>query len=134
MAPPKSIPVYEMSGPQRAAVILLALGAEYGKPIWGSLDEDEIRVVTHAMVQLGSIDADAVEELILEFVGNLSIAGAVNGSFDRTSQLLSQLLPPQQVAALMEEIKGSASSCPASAPTMRPGCSPSFRMTSRSTW
>jgi len=109
MAPPKSTPVYEMSGPQRAAVILLALGAEYGKPIWGSLDEDEIRVVTHAMVQLGSVDADAVEELILEFVGSLSIAGAVNGSFDRTAQLLSQLLPPQQVATLMDEIKGSAS-------------------------
>jgi flagellar motor switch protein FliG len=105
----RSIPVYEMTGPQRAAVILLALGAEYGKPIWDSLDEDEIRVVTHAMVQLGNIEADAVEELILDFVGNLSAAGAVSGSFDRTAQLLSQLLPPQQVAALMDEIKGSAS-------------------------
>ena len=34
MAPPRTIPSYELSGPQRAAVILLALGAEYGKAIW----------------------------------------------------------------------------------------------------
>jgi flagellar motor switch protein FliG len=109
MAPPRTVPSYELSGPQRAAVILLALGAEYGKAIWPALDEDEIRVVTHAMVQLGSIEADTVEELIVDFVGNLSAAGAVTGTFDRTAQLLSQLLPPKQVEALMEEIKGTAS-------------------------
>jgi flagellar motor switch protein FliG len=109
MAPPRSIPLYELTGPQRAAVILLALGAEYGKPIWSALEEDEIRVVTHAMVQLGSIEANTVEELIVDFVGNLSSAGAITGTFDRTAQLLSQLLPPKQVEALMDEIKGSAS-------------------------
>lgn len=109
MARPRSIPIYEMSGPQRAAVILLALGAEYGKSIWSALDEDEIRIVTHAMVQLGSVEADTVEELIVDFVGNLSAAGAVTGTFDRTAQLLSQLLPPKQVEALMDEIKGTAS-------------------------
>jgi flagellar motor switch protein FliG len=109
MAPPRTVPMSELSGPQRAAVILLALGAEYGKPVWSSLDEDEIRVVTHAMVQLGSIEAETVEELIVDFVGNLSAAGAVTGTFDRTAQLLSQLLPPAQVATLMDEIKGSAS-------------------------
>src|ERR687889_640200 len=106
---PRTIPSYELSGPQRAAVILLALGAEYGKAIWTALDEDEIRIVTHAMVQLGSIEADTVEELIVDFVGNLSAAGAVTGTFDRTAQLLSQLLPPKQVEALMDEIKGTAS-------------------------
>src|SRR5262245_44807465 len=109
MAPPRTVPMSELSGPQRAAVILLALGADYGKPVWSSLDEDEIRVVTHAMVQLGSIEAETVEELIVDFVGNLSAAGAVTGTFDRTAQLLSQLLPPAQVATLMDEIKGSAS-------------------------
>lgn len=107
-APARQNGSYELSGPQRAAVILLALGAEYGKAIWSALDEDEIRVVTHAMVQLGSIEADTVEELIVDFVGNLSAAGAVTGTFDRAAQLLSQLLPPKQVETLMEEIRGTA--------------------------
>ncbi len=109
MAAPRSTPVYELTGPQRAAVILLALGAEYGRPVWSVLDDDEIRLVTHAMVQLGSIEAEAVEALIVDFVGSLSAAGSVTGTFDRTAQLLAQILPPKQVEALMDEIKGSAS-------------------------
>ncbi len=99
----------QMTGPQRAAVILLALGEEYGQPVWAALDEDEIRTISHAMVQLGSVEADVVEDLIVDFVGSLSAAGAVMGSYDRTAQLLSALLPPKQVETIMEEIKGSAS-------------------------
>ena len=105
----RTTPIYELTGPQRAAVILLALGAEYGRPVWCVLDDDEIRLVTHAMVQLGSIEAEAVEDLIVDFVGSLSAAGSVTGTFDRTAQLLAQILPPKQVEALMDEIKGSAS-------------------------
>jgi flagellar motor switch protein FliG len=105
----RSIPASEMTGPQRAAVILLALGVDYGKPIWAALDEDEIRAVTHAMVQLGALEADTVEALIVSFLGNLTAAGVVSGTFDRTAKLLSQLLPTSQVEVLMEEIKYSAS-------------------------
>ena len=43
----------ELTGPQRAAVILLALGAEHGAAVWKMLDEDEIRTVSIAMSQLG---------------------------------------------------------------------------------
>ena len=93
----------------RAAVILLTLGSEHGKEIWGALEEDEIRIVSHAMVQLGTVEADTVEELIIDFAENLSSTGAVMGSFDKTARLLSEILPPKQAEALMEEIKGSAS-------------------------
>jgi len=98
-----------MTGPQRAAVILLALGAEYGREIWSSFDEDEIRLVSHAMVELGSVEAETVEDLIMEFVSGLAANGTVTGSYDRTAQLLAELLPPKQVQSIMEEIRGSAS-------------------------
>jgi flagellar motor switch protein FliG len=104
-----SIPLHELTGPQRASIILLALGAEFGRPIWQSLEEDEIRAVTHAMVQLGTVDAETVERLIIDFVGTLTAGGAVIGTFDRAAQLLGQLLPPKQVESLMDEIRGSAS-------------------------
>ena len=42
-----------MPGPQRAAALLLLLGEEEGAPIWQRLDEDEVKLVSHAMVQLG---------------------------------------------------------------------------------
>lgn len=109
MSQPPSLSFDEMSGPQRAAVVLLALGEQYGKQVWASLDEEEIRIVSHTMAQLGPINADTVETLILDFTSRLSAAGAVAGTFDRTSQLLSALLPPRQVESIMTEIRGSAS-------------------------
>jgi len=98
----------EMTGPQRAAVILLVLGEEYGRAIWSEFDDDEIRIITRAMAELGTVDSDEVERLMLDFVGKLSSAGAVTGSFDRTISLLEKILPGDQVAMIMEEIRGPA--------------------------
>ena len=100
--------VAEMSGPQRAAVILLVLGEDHGRAIWQEFDDDEIRIITRAMAELGTVDADEVERLMLDFVGKLSSAGAVTGSFDRTISLLEKILPTDQVALIMEEIRGPA--------------------------
>ena len=100
--------VAEMTGPQRAAVILLVLGEEHGRAIWQEFDDDEIRIITRAMAELGTVDGDEVERLMLDFVGKLSSAGAVTGSFDRTISLLEKILPTDQVALIMEEIRGPA--------------------------
>jgi len=98
----------EMTGPQRAAVILLVLGEDFGRTIWKGFDDDEIRIITRAMAELGTVEADEVERLMLDFVGKLSSAGAVTGSFDRTISLLEKILPSDQVALIMEEIRGPA--------------------------
>ena len=33
----------QLTGPERAAVLMLALGEQYGGKIWGMLDDDELR-------------------------------------------------------------------------------------------
>lgn len=96
------------NGPQRAAVILLVLGEDHGRPIWEEFDDEEIRIITRAMAELGTVDSEMVERLMLEFVSKLSSAGAITGSFDRTISLLEKILPSEQVALLMEEIRGPA--------------------------
>ena len=53
-----------MPGPERAAALLLLLGEQEGAPIWQMLDEDEVKKVSHAMVQLGSLEAATVAKLI----------------------------------------------------------------------
>jgi flagellar motor switch protein FliG len=98
----------DLTGPQRAAVLLLTLGADHGAAVWKMLDEDEIRTVSTAMSQLGMIDAAAVEGLVVEFIQRMSSAGAVTGSFDRTEALLGKLLPKQQAQSIMDEIRGPA--------------------------
>ena len=97
-----------MSGPEKAAIILLVLGERYGAEIWQALDEDEIKTVTRAMSRLGAVTAEAVEALIAEFLSNMATAGAVTGDFDRTEALLQKILPRDRVDMLMEELRGPA--------------------------
>src|SRR6201998_259767 len=97
-----------LTGPERAAVLMLALGDTHGEKVWKLLDDDELRTLSVTMSSLGTVDASAVEELLLEFVGRLSASGALMGNYDQTERLLQQYLPPERVAGLMEEIRGPA--------------------------
>ena len=71
---------------------MLVLGEKHGAKVWPLLDDDEIRVISLAMSQLGSIDSAMVEQLINDFVSRMSSSGAVTGDFDRTENLLAKLL------------------------------------------
>jgi flagellar motor switch protein FliG len=97
-----------LTGPERAAVLMLSLGDQYGSKVWSLLDDDELRQLSIVMSLLGTVDATAVEELLLEFVGRLSASGALMGNYDATERLLQQYLPPERVSGLMEEIRGPA--------------------------
>jgi flagellar motor switch protein FliG len=96
-----------LSGPEKAAVILLALGEDHAT-VWKSLDEEEIKEVSQAMAGLGNVSASVVEELMVEFVSGMSGAGAIMGSFEQTQKLLSAMMSPDKVEGLMEEIRGPA--------------------------
>jgi flagellar motor switch protein FliG len=97
----------KLSGPEKAAVILLALGEEHAS-VWQSLDEEEIKEVSQAMASLGTVSAAAVEDLMVEFVSGMSGAGAIMGSFEQTQKLLAAMMPEDKVNTLMEEIRGPA--------------------------
>src|SRR3954468_18392414 len=96
-----------LSGPEKAAVILLALSEEHAN-VWQSLDEEEIKEVSQAMASLGTVSAVAVEDLMVEFVSGMSGAGAIMGSFEQTQRLLAAMMPEDKVDSLMEEIRGPA--------------------------
>ncbi len=97
----------KLSGPEKAAVVLLALGEDH-TAIWEALDDEEIKEVSQAMASLGTVASNAVEELLVEFVSGMSSSGALLGSFEQTQRLLHSFLPPEKVDALMEEIRGPA--------------------------
>src|SRR5262245_38721223 len=82
----------KLSGPERAAVLLLALGQQFGAKIWGMLDDDELRSISIVMSTLGTIEAVTVEDLLLEFVSRMSATGALMGNYDQTELLLQQYL------------------------------------------
>ena len=84
------------------------LGEKHGGPLWAMLEEDEVKRVSYALAQLGSIEARTVEELVVDFVSRLSSAGAVTGSIDRTEELLAKIFPADEVASIISDIKGAS--------------------------
>ena len=97
----------KLTGPEKAAVILLSLGEDHTR-LWQGLDEDEIKEISQAMAALGTVSSQVVEELLLEFVSGMSGSGAVMGSFEQTQKLLASFMPAERVEGLMEEIRGPA--------------------------
>src|SRR5690606_12542898 len=98
----------EMRGDEKAAALLLALGPDFGLPILEGLDEIEIRVLSRAMVRLGPITQDMLDQLLAEFVMGVSSGGSMAGNSDSTERLLLSFLPPDRVEQIMEEIRGPA--------------------------
>ena len=97
-----------MSGTQKAATLMLALGEEQCSRLFAMMHEDEIRDVSAAMAQLGSIRADVVERLCVDFVDRMGSAGNLIGSYESTERLLQKALPRDRASQIMEEIRGPA--------------------------
>ena len=97
-----------LKGDEKAAALLLALGPDYGKPIFSELDELEIKALSRAMVRLGPITQDMLDDLMIEFVTTISTNGSLSGNSDTTERLLLSFLPPDRVDSIMEEIRGPA--------------------------
>jgi flagellar motor switch protein FliG len=98
-----------MIGPQKAAIFMLALDAEHSQVLFEMMDDEEIRDLSSAMSNLGSIDSSLVEQLFVEFADQLSSGGSLVGTYDTTERLLLQSLGDQEkVNAIMEEIRGPA--------------------------
>jgi flagellar motor switch protein FliG len=100
--------VKALSGPEKAAVLMLSLGEEASAPIWKSLDDEEIKEISQIMSNLGTVSSGLVERLLVEFVSQLSSTGSIMGTFDSTERLLGKVLPKERVGTIMEEIRGPA--------------------------
>ena len=98
----------KMTGPQKAAAFMLAIGEEYGRSIWELLNDDEIRELSTAMSMLGTIDARVVENMFVDFASKVSSVGSLSGSFDNTERLLGKILSEDRVNTIMDEIRGPA--------------------------
>jgi flagellar motor switch protein FliG len=99
--------VTDLTGLQRAAIVMLALGEEHGKAIWEQLDDEEIKLISGEMMQLGTIEAPLVEKLLHE-VAVLAATGPLRGDVERTRALLSKVLPKAIVDDIIDSASGPA--------------------------
>jgi flagellar motor switch protein FliG len=98
----------KMNGMERAASLMLALGTQFGQNIWSQLSDEEVKELSAAMSNLGTVKAGAVENLFVQFAAQVSSVGNLHGSYDNTERLLTSVLPKDRAANVMEEIRGPA--------------------------
>ena len=95
----------DLSGPERAALLMLSLGEEHGVDLWRGLNPDELNVLSRTMAVLGSIDSKDVGELLKSFADQLSMDGAVIGSADTVERLIIHHLSPEKASQLVLNVK-----------------------------
>ena len=99
---------HALNGAQKSALLLLTLGEEHCSRLFGMMHEDEIKEISGAMAQLGSIKADVVERLCGEFSDHIGGSANIIGSYENTERLLMKTMPRDRVGQIMEEIRGPA--------------------------
>lgn len=97
-----------LTGPQKAAIMMLSLGEEHSARIFSMMDDEEIKEISQIMANLGTVSSNLVERLFVEFADAISNTGSLVGSYDTTERLLMKSLPKDRVETIMEEIRGPA--------------------------
>jgi flagellar motor switch protein FliG len=97
-----------LSGAERVASLLLALGEEHTSKLFSMMDEEEIKEISQTMAKLGAVDSDVVDRLFVEFADQITATGSLVGTYDSTERLLSKVLDKNRVNAIMEDIRGPA--------------------------
>src|ERR1700753_1938217 len=98
----------QLTGAERAAIVMLSLGEEHSAKVWQLMDEDEIKEVSQVMSSLGTVSSTLIEKLLVDFVSQMSGTGSLMGSYESTERLLSRMMPEEKVGQIMEEIRGPA--------------------------
>ncbi|MEM7070763.1 MAG: flagellar motor switch protein FliG [Pseudomonadota bacterium] len=104
----KTLEYRSLTGPEKAAIMMLAIGEENAVKLFKYMEDSEIRTVSYTMANLGNIPAQLVDALFVEFVELLSSTGSLTGSYDNTAKLLQRAIPADRVSAIMEDIQGPA--------------------------
>jgi len=97
-----------MSGPEKAALLMMSVGEENASRLFSLMDDEEIKELSQSMANLGTVSSQMVERLLVEFADQISSTGSMVGNFDNTERLLAKVLGEERVGAIMEEIRGPA--------------------------
>jgi flagellar motor switch protein FliG len=97
-----------LSGTEKAAILLLAIGEEQMGKLFTLMDDEEIKELSQTMANLGTVSSGIMERLFVEFAEQISATGSLVGTYESTERLLVKVLGAERVNNLMEEIRGPA--------------------------
>lgn len=102
-------PARSLEGPEKVAALLLAMGKHVANRLLKHFDEKEIRIIARTAADLGRVPKASIESLVEEFAAIIASGGDLEGSAGEAEELLSGVMPADQVAEIMSAVKGHAS-------------------------
>ena len=88
----------ELTGPEKAAALLLTMGKPPAARLLKQFDELELRAVARAAAGLGAIPATTLDRLVDEFAADFAAGADLLGGAGQVKNLLADALPPEQIA------------------------------------
>lgn len=104
----ETLPFEQLTGTQKVAIFLMAVGEEATKLLFEKMEDEEIRQISIAMANLGMIDKAVVEKVIAEFMLRFQEPVAVKGNFQITEKFLKQVLPNARQTKIVSDIQAPA--------------------------
>ena len=99
MAAPAPKPAIKLSGPEKAAILLMSIGEDNAGNVMANMEEREIQAIGNYMSALGDVDQATMDQVTKEFymatrtgIGGIGIAGA---DFLKAA-LMKAMDPPRQ--------------------------------------
>ncbi|EHJ48568.1 flagellar motor switch protein FliG [Solidesulfovibrio carbinoliphilus subsp. oakridgensis] len=95
-----------MTGPQKTAVLCLALGEKFTGEVFKRLDRREIARISKAMMDMETVPKDQVEEVVREFNDTLQVGkDMVTGGPEQVRRMLSKTLDSDTAKYIMDTLE-----------------------------
>lgn len=99
-------PSPELTGRQKTAILLMAVGAEASAQITKSLAPDEVEAISLEIAKMGRVEAHVVEAIIEEWAQTERAAFSLaQGGVDYARRVLEKTYGPQKAAQVLKRIE-----------------------------
>src|ERR1022692_4381693 len=95
----------KIPGPQKAAILLVALGDKLGGEILKQLNDADVKAVSKAVARLDKITPNQTESVLEEF--SQATRGGARGGFDFAKKMLANAFGPEGSKRIAEHLPKS---------------------------
>ena len=93
------------SGPEKSAILLLALGDDIAPLVFQHLDDQEIQRISNYMSYIRNVDNDLVKGILEEFADMIKGSnGIVSGGKEYVRKLLAKSLAPEKASLIFNNL------------------------------
>ena len=98
----------ELTYPQKAAAVIVSLGADKASNLYQFMDPEDVEALTLEVARLGMLNSEQTEEVLTEFYQNCMTSKAVTeGGLEYARSVLEKAFGNQTAMALLEKVTKS---------------------------